>query len=180
MLGEAENVPPSMLYCTVNPVTALTVGKAKADAQVLADAVMVGADGKTAIQTVLVEVIVVFPDVLITLIKYTPAGWFIVPCMVPASLALSLVLKLTLPIGVGEPNDPKLFDNWAVKVLLPVKPVSVNAIFNAVCVFAQKTEGFVLLIVIVCATTAFAKDVQIIVNIIIMNFDLVNIASIKE
>lgn len=41
-----------MLYCTLNPVTALTVGKVKANAQVLTGTVITGAVGKTTTHTV--------------------------------------------------------------------------------------------------------------------------------
>jgi hypothetical protein len=60
VLGEAEKAPPSILYCTLNPDTGVTVGKINAEAHVLAGAVMVGAAGKTTIQTVL-EIVVVEP-----------------------------------------------------------------------------------------------------------------------
>jgi hypothetical protein len=42
-----------MLYSTVKPLTALTVGKVKAEAQVFAGAVMLGAFGKITAFTVL-------------------------------------------------------------------------------------------------------------------------------
>ena len=45
VLGAAENALPSMLYCTLNPETAGTVGKVNAEAQVLAGAVITGAVG---------------------------------------------------------------------------------------------------------------------------------------
>ena len=44
--GETEKVPPSMLYCTVNPGTAVTVGKLKAALHELAGAVIAGGAGK--------------------------------------------------------------------------------------------------------------------------------------
>ena len=47
VFGAAANVPPSILYSMLNPATAVTVGKANADAQVLAGAVITGAAGKT-------------------------------------------------------------------------------------------------------------------------------------
>ena len=45
VLGTAENAPPSMLYCTLKPATAVTVGKVNADAHVLDGAVSTGAVG---------------------------------------------------------------------------------------------------------------------------------------
>lgn len=60
MLGEAEKAPPSILYCTSNPDTAVTEGKVNADAHVGEGAFMVGAAGKTTIQAVL-EIVVVEP-----------------------------------------------------------------------------------------------------------------------
>ena len=53
--GEDENAPPSMLYCTVNPETAVTVGRVNAALHVLADAVSVGAVGKITTFTVLLD-----------------------------------------------------------------------------------------------------------------------------
>jgi len=45
-VGVCAYVPPSMLYSTLNPLTAVTVGSVKADAQVFAGALMLGALGK--------------------------------------------------------------------------------------------------------------------------------------
>ena len=53
MLGEAENAPPSILYSTLKPVTAVTVGKINADAHVPAGSVIVGAVGNITTLTVL-------------------------------------------------------------------------------------------------------------------------------
>ena len=50
-VGEAANKPPSMLYCTEKPLIAGTLGRAKADAQVLAGADITGAFGKTTTDT---------------------------------------------------------------------------------------------------------------------------------
>ena len=63
MLGEAENAPPSILYSTLNPVTAVTVGKVNADAHVPAGAVIVGAVGKITTLTVLLTPQVEVPAV---------------------------------------------------------------------------------------------------------------------
>ena len=46
IVGLVPNAPPSMLYSTVKPDTAATLGKLKAEAQVFAGAVIVGAGGK--------------------------------------------------------------------------------------------------------------------------------------
>ena len=51
--GLVPNPPPLMLYSTVKPATAGTVGKLKADAQVFAGAVSEGALGKITTLTVL-------------------------------------------------------------------------------------------------------------------------------
>ena len=45
-VGSASKPPPSMLYSTLKPATALTVGSVKADAHVLAGALITGAVGK--------------------------------------------------------------------------------------------------------------------------------------
>ncbi len=45
VLGTAEYAPPSILYCVLNPLTAVTVGKVNAEAQVLAGAIITGALG---------------------------------------------------------------------------------------------------------------------------------------
>ena len=63
MLGAAENAPPSMLYCTLNPATAVTVGKVNAALQVLAGAVITGAVGKITTLTVLLDPHEPVPDV---------------------------------------------------------------------------------------------------------------------
>ena len=55
MTGAAANAPPSMLYCTLNPATAVTAGKVNADAQVLAGAVITGAAGNITTFTVLLD-----------------------------------------------------------------------------------------------------------------------------
>ena len=52
-MGDAENAPPSILYCTLNPATGVTVGKVNAVLQVLAGAMMTGAAGKITTLTVL-------------------------------------------------------------------------------------------------------------------------------
>ena len=52
-VGLVPNAPPSMLYCTVKPDTAATLGKLKADAQVFAGGSIVGAFGKITTLTVL-------------------------------------------------------------------------------------------------------------------------------
>ena len=51
MVGDAENVPPSMLYSTLKPDTAVTVGNVNMVAHVLAVAVMTGAVGKITVLT---------------------------------------------------------------------------------------------------------------------------------
>ena len=48
-------MPPSILYSTVNPETAGTVGSTNADAQVLAGAVNTGAFGKIITETKLLD-----------------------------------------------------------------------------------------------------------------------------
>ena len=53
IVGEAAYAPPSILYCTLNPATAVTVDKVKAILQVLAGVVRTGAAGKITILTVL-------------------------------------------------------------------------------------------------------------------------------
>ena len=53
VLGEDEYAPPSILYSTLNPVTAVTVGKTNIAAQVFAGAVITGAVGKTTALIVL-------------------------------------------------------------------------------------------------------------------------------
>lgn len=53
MVGDAENAPPSMLYCTLKPATIATVGKVNAVLQVLAGATITGAAGKITTLTVL-------------------------------------------------------------------------------------------------------------------------------
>ena len=55
IVGLAPNAPPSMLYCTLKPLTAATLGKLKADAQVFVGAVIVGALGKITTLTVLLD-----------------------------------------------------------------------------------------------------------------------------
>src|SRR5438105_3173132 len=45
IVGVVENVPPSMLYCTVNPGTVVTAGRVKAALQVFAGAAKTGAAG---------------------------------------------------------------------------------------------------------------------------------------
>ena len=52
-VGLVSNAAPSMLYSTVKPDTATTLGKLKADAHVFAGAVIDGAFGKTTTLTVL-------------------------------------------------------------------------------------------------------------------------------
>jgi hypothetical protein len=51
--GETEKAPPSMLYWTVNPETEGTDGNVKAEAQVLAGAVITGAAGNITTWTIL-------------------------------------------------------------------------------------------------------------------------------
>ena len=53
IVGLAAYSPPSTLYWMLKPATAGTVGKTKADAQVFAGAVIVGALGKITTLTVL-------------------------------------------------------------------------------------------------------------------------------
>ena len=53
--GEAANKPPSILYSTVNPATAGTVGSTNADAQVVAGAANTGALGKIITDTMLLD-----------------------------------------------------------------------------------------------------------------------------
>ena len=53
IVGLVPNAAPSTLYWILKPDTATTVGKVKADAQVLLGAVNVGASGKTTTCTVL-------------------------------------------------------------------------------------------------------------------------------
>ena len=53
MVGEAVNAVPSILYWTVKPEIAVTVGSVNADAQVLAGAVNTGAAGNTTTLTIL-------------------------------------------------------------------------------------------------------------------------------
>jgi hypothetical protein len=53
VLGEAENAPPSILYWTLNPVTARTVGNVNAALHVLAGDVIAGAAGNITTLTVL-------------------------------------------------------------------------------------------------------------------------------
>ena len=53
MVGEAVNAVPSILYWTVKPEIAVTVGSVNADAQVFAGAVNTGAAGNTTTLTVL-------------------------------------------------------------------------------------------------------------------------------
>jgi len=50
--GVAVNNVPSTLYCTEKPGIAVTAGKTKAEAQVLAGAVIAGAAGKMTTLTV--------------------------------------------------------------------------------------------------------------------------------
>ena len=52
-MGDGAYTPPSILYCTVNPDTAGTVGKVKAVLHVLEGATIVGANGKITTLTVL-------------------------------------------------------------------------------------------------------------------------------
>ena len=52
-IGASVNAPPSMLYCTVKPATALTVGKPKLAAQVFINGSNTGALGKITTLTVL-------------------------------------------------------------------------------------------------------------------------------
>ena len=52
-VGLVPNAAPSMLYSTVKPDTADTLGKLNADAHVFAGAVIVGAFGKITTLTVL-------------------------------------------------------------------------------------------------------------------------------
>ena len=53
IVGLAPNAPPSMLYCTLKPLTAAILGKLKADAQVFVGASIDGAFGKITTLTVL-------------------------------------------------------------------------------------------------------------------------------
>jgi hypothetical protein len=50
--AEPVNVPPSILYSTLNPVTKVTVGNVNADAQVLAGVASAGASGNITTLTV--------------------------------------------------------------------------------------------------------------------------------
>ena len=52
-IGAGVNAPPSMLYCTVKPATALTVGKLKSASQVFINGSKTGAVGKITTLTVL-------------------------------------------------------------------------------------------------------------------------------
>ena len=47
IVGEAEKLPPSILYSIVKPLTEVTVGKLNAALQVLTGAVITGAAGNT-------------------------------------------------------------------------------------------------------------------------------------
>jgi hypothetical protein len=83
-----------------------------------------------------------------------------------------------IPIRVGEVKEPELFDNCAVKVLVPLKPVKPKFIVTEVRVFAQKVVGLTVFIVIVCPIAAFI--INILAIAIAMNFDLRNNNFIKQ
>ena len=51
MAGDVVKAPPSILYCTLNPDTAVTAGKVNAEAHVLAGTVRTGAVGNITILT---------------------------------------------------------------------------------------------------------------------------------
>ena len=68
------NAPPSILYCTVNSATGVTVGKINADAQVLVGAVNTGAEGNMTTFTVLL-----FPHAAVPAVPAgTPTHAFVV------------------------------------------------------------------------------------------------------
>ena len=52
-IGAGVNAPPSMLYCTVKPATALTIGKLKSASQVFINGSNTGAVGNITTLTVL-------------------------------------------------------------------------------------------------------------------------------
>lgn len=109
-----------------------------------------------------------------------PAAVLIIPVMLAGLLLLLLVFTVATPIRVGEVKEPELFDNCAVKVLVPLKPVKPKFIVTEVGVFAQKVAGVTVLIVIVCPIAAFIKNILASVIAIERNLDLLNNGFIKQ
>ena len=63
MVGEDEYVPPLILYSTVKPAIAVTVGKLNAALHAFVGAVMIGALGKITTLTILLDAHVPVPGV---------------------------------------------------------------------------------------------------------------------
>ena len=77
IVGEGENVPPSMLYCTVNAETAVTVGKLKAALHELAGDVIAGGAGNITTLTELLFAQTAVPAVVAGVAPHVEASTYL-------------------------------------------------------------------------------------------------------
>jgi hypothetical protein len=124
IVGDDENAPPSMLYCTVNWDTAATLGKAKAALHVLAGGDNAGAVGKITTFTVL-------------LLPHRPVPAVLAAVGPQAEVRTYLATIEWQPGVVGivgvDVNVPPSMLNWIVK---PATVVTVGRVKAALQVFA--------------------------------------------
>lgn len=106
IVAEVENVPPSILYSTLKPLIAATVGKFMLVLQVLAIVARVGAAGKITTETVLLSPQIPVPEEFAAVVPQVEVNTYLAfTVWQPGVVGI---------VGVAE-NAPPLILYWAVK-----------------------------------------------------------------